>query len=228
MPENVATQDITKVEDTKTDTKSSNTTLLDTSKSTQNPDATKSSDQKPAEAPKPEEAKKAEEGKDSKKDDKAEGAPEKYDFKTPEGVKLDPESVTEFSSIAKELNLSNEKAQKFVDLATKHTEKVTTQIKEAQEQQWAKARENWVSEIKADKDVGGANFDQSREIALRAVSKFGVPGLKEVFDSGWGDHPALFRTFVNIGKALSEDRLIDGNEPVSQKSAAEILYPKSN
>jgi hypothetical protein len=154
-----------------------------------------------------------------------EGAPEKYEFKAPEGQALDPEGVQKLSEIAKELNLSQEKAQKFVDLAVEHTAKIQKQVMEAQEKAWTAARDKWVAELKADKEVGGANFDKSRDLALRAIAKFGAPGLAEVLNSGWGDHPALFRTFAKIGKALAEDFSVDGSAATRDEDAAKVLYP---
>lgn len=51
-----------------------------------------------------------------KKDgDKPEGAPEKYEFQAAEGVELDTEALKEFEPVARELNLTNEQAQKLVD-----------------------------------------------------------------------------------------------------------------
>ncbi len=162
------------------------------------------------------------------KEGKAEGAPEKYEFKAAEGVTLDADLVTELSTVAKELNLPQEQAQKFADLGGKLVEKTAKGIQEAQTKSWAEARTKWVTEIKTDKELGGSNFSQSREMALRAVRFAGVPELKQVFDSGWGDHPALFKAFVKFGKALGEDRMIDADVNAGSKSAAQVLYPSQN
>jgi len=54
------------------------------------------------------------------KPDKPEGAPEKYEaFKVPEGVTIDETAATEFGALAKELNLTQENAQKLVDYQIK-------------------------------------------------------------------------------------------------------------
>ena len=45
------------------------------------------------------------------------------DFTTPEGVTLDEEVLGEFKGIAKELGLPQDKAQKFVDMATQLQQK---------------------------------------------------------------------------------------------------------
>lgn len=164
---------------------------------------------------------------DKSKDGKAaEGAPEKYtDFKAPDGVVLDKELVGELSTVAKEFNLSQENAQKLADLGIKQAHKIKTQIEEANDQAWAAARTGWVSEIKADKEFGGAKLKESTEYAFRAKAKFGDPKLEELIDSGWGDHPALFRFLAKVGKALGEDKTVEGNQGGGQPTAAQVLYP---
>ena len=74
-----------------------------------------------------------------KKDaDKAdEGAPEKYEeFKAPEGVALDAEVVKVYSEVAKELNLSQDKAQSVID-------KLTPILAQRQAQQYQEAKKKW-------------------------------------------------------------------------------------
>lgn len=43
------------------------------------------------------------------------GAPEKYEFKPPEGKNFDNEIITTYSQVARELNLSQASAQKMLD-----------------------------------------------------------------------------------------------------------------
>jgi len=165
--------------------------------------------------------------KEGIKDVKApEGAPERYEFKALEGVTLDPELVIELSTVSKELNLSQPNAQRFADLGNKLVDKTVKTYESKMNEAWAESRKEWVDEIKNDKEYGGAAFEVNREIALRAVRFAGIPELKEVFDTGWGDHPALFKAFVKFGKALGEDRLIDPDvNGAAKKTAAEVLYP---
>lgn len=167
---------------------------------------------------------------DDKKDPTPTGAPEKYeDFKLPEGTNLAPETLTEFQALGKELNLPQETAQKLLDFGAKAQASAVETVKEMQEKAWAEARKNWVSEIKTDPVVGGANYEKNRELAIRAVGfaqKQGVTGLEQVLNSGWGDNPAMFKVFALFGKALSEDQSVEGSfKPASMKTAAEVLYP---
>ncbi len=47
------------------------------------------------------------------------GAPEKYAFTAPEGQELDTSALAQFEPVARELNLTQEQAQKLVDVYPK-------------------------------------------------------------------------------------------------------------
>ncbi len=145
-------------------------------------------------------------------------APEKYEFKTAEGQELDAEAVKAFEPIAKELNLSNEQAQKLVDV---YGGKIMPKLVEQQAAQWQQQIEQWSEQVKADKDLG---TDASIGAAQKAMDKFGSPELKQYLnETGLGNHPELVRIFANIGKAMSEDGLVTGNSG-GVKSAADVLF----
>ncbi|MGJ7249166.1 peptidase [Morganella morganii] len=145
-------------------------------------------------------------------------APEKYEFKAAEGQELDAESVKAFEPIAKELNLSNEQAQKLVDV---YGSKIMPKLVEQQAAQWQQQIEQWAEQVKADKDLG---TDASIGAAQKAMDKFGSPELKQYLnETGLGNHPELVRIFANIGKAMSEDGLVTGNSG-GAKSAADVLF----
>ena len=158
------------------------------------------------------------------KDKVAEGAPETYgDFTAPEGVELASEAVEGFKSIAKELNLSQDAAQKLVDYHVKHSseqaEKQATAFKEMSE--------GWAAASKADKEIGGAEFDKNVAAAGKAIKEFGTPELVSALNtSGLGNHPEVVRVFAKIGKTMTEDNVISGKESSAPpKSAAQIIYP---
>jgi hypothetical protein len=155
-------------------------------------------------------------------DDKPQGAPEKYEFTAPEGVTLDAEAVAEFEPVAKELNLSNEQAQKLVELQTKFVQK--------QQAQWDKTVETWETEIKADKEIGGEKMTVNVNHARQAITHFGTPELKAALDATkMGNHPELVRVFARIGKAMAEDTFVPGTKPSNTgKSQADVLYGKQS
>ena len=77
--------------------------------------------------------------------------PESYDFRAPEGATLDKSAVDAATPIFKELGLTQDQAQKLVDLYPKITENIVKANNDA----YTAMREGWVSELKADKEIGG-------------------------------------------------------------------------
>ena len=159
----------------------------------------------------------------AEKDQKQEGAPEKYEFKPPEGQELDAAALEQFEPIARELNLTNEQAQKMVDL---YGTKIMPMVQQQQVEAWQKTTEQWAADVKADKEIGGDKLTGNLSAAQRALAQFGTPELKEYLEgTGLGNHPELVKAFVKIGKAMSEDGMVTEKES-GQRSAAEVLYGK--
>lgn len=161
--------------------------------------------------------------KDGKKGEDEKGAPEKYeDFKLPEGYKLNPATLDKFSGLAKEMNLPQAQAQKFLDLAASQV----VDAAKAQEAAFNDIRTGWVSELKSDEEFGGAKFDTTIEAANKAYARFGSAELVEFLDKGYGDHPALVKAFARINAAISEDTTVTDGKPPAQtaKTAAQVMY----
>lgn len=173
----------------------------------------KPNDDKPADGDKPAD-------KPDDKEQKNEGAPEKYEFKAGEGVELDTEALKDFEPVARDLNLTNEQAQKLVDAFPK----ILAGVQQRQAEAWQAQTEQWAADVKADKEIGGDKLTANLSAAQRALDQFGTPELKEYLNTtGLGNHPDLVKTFVKIGKAMSEDGMVTGKES-GQRSAAEVLY----
>lgn len=159
---------------------------------------------------------------EEKDEQKPEGAPEKYEFQAGEGVELDAEALKDFEPVARELNLTNEQAQKLVDAYPK----ILAGVQQRQTEAWQAQTEQWAADVKADKEVGGDKLTANLSAAQRALDQFGTPELREYLDgSGLGNHPELVKAFIKVGKAMSEDGVITGKES-GQRSAAEVLYGK--
>lgn len=148
-------------------------------------------------------------------------APEKYEFTAGEGQELDKEAVAAFEPIARELGLSNEQAQKIVDV---YGSTIMPQIAKQQEAAWQKQVTEWAETVKADKELGSV---ESIGNAQKAMDQFGTPELKQYLnDSGLGNHPELFRIFSRIGKAMSEDGFVGGSSE-NARSTADVLFGDS-
>ncbi|HGX8789476.1 TPA: peptidase [Escherichia coli] len=173
----------------------------------------KPQDDKPTDGDKPTD-------KPEDEEQKQEGAPEKYEFTAGEGVELDTDALKDFEPVARDLNLTNEQAQKLVDAYPK----ILAGVQQRQAEAWQKQTEGWAETVKADKEIGGDKLTANLSAAQRALDQFGTPELKEYLNAtGLGNHPDLVKTFVKIGKAMSEDGMVTGKES-GQRSAAEVLY----
>lgn len=155
-------------------------------------------------------------------ENKPQGAPEKYDFKTPEGREFDAQVIEQFSEVAKELNLSQDDAQKVID-------KIAPALAQKQEKAMQEARNSWAESAKADKEFGGEKLDENLALAKQALDTFGSPALRTLLnESGLGNHPELIRAFYRAGKAISEDRFVGGKQGQAPQTVAQRMYPNMN
>jgi hypothetical protein len=151
-------------------------------------------------------------------------APEQYaDFTTPEGIEVSPEFREQFKQLAKELDLTQEQAQKLIDLDAK---RALAQAEAAKTQSDA-----WFAQTQSDKEIGGDNLRANAAVAATALDKFGTPELKTLLqETGLILHPEIVRAFYRAGKAISEDTIVPGSRntvPKAQRDAASALYPNS-
>ena len=138
-----------------------------------------------------------------------EGAPENYEFNAKVAdapQELDPEVLTAFGDVAKELNLSQEAAQKVLD-------KVAPVVQAKQAKALEDAKAGWVNDSQSDEEFGGENFDANLKTAKSALDTFGNDALKSLLvETGFGNHPEIIRFMYRAGKAISEDSYIGNSE----------------
>lgn len=172
-----------------------------------------------------EEGQKPAEGTDGTADDaKGDGAPDTYeDFSYPEGLEVDEKALVDFKELAKDMNLSQEMAQKLVDYDTARS-KVSN---EANTEYYNSLMNEWQDTVRKDEEIGGTAFDESLGSARSALDHFATPELMEILEtSGMGNHPEIVRVFSRIGKAVKEDKIrIGGANPSAPKDPAQVLFP---
>jgi hypothetical protein len=145
------------------------------------------------------------------------------DFKLPEGATVDGETLDRARSLFSEAGLPQEQAQKFIDLAVSREQAAAQKGVQA----FVDLQNKWVSEIKADPEIGGDRMTASMASAARAIDRLGVPGLKEALNlTGAGNNPAIVKAFVRLGQMVSEDRFVPGRDaaPPTPRSPAETIY----
>jgi hypothetical protein len=93
-----------------------------------------------------------------------------YAFQFAEGLEVDPTSLDDLKTLAKDLKLPMDQAQKIADLGAKQAQRWA----EAQEQAIKDATAQWIEQVKADKEIGG---EANLAVAKTALSQFGTPEL---------------------------------------------------
>ena len=152
--------------------------------------------------------------------DKEGKAPEKYeDFKLPEGVQIFDAPLLEEAKVAfKELNLSQSKAQRLIDLQVKAAESLNKMNVEG----FIKVKNEWKAETQK---LLGASWKADRVTAGKAIEILGTPELRKMLiDTGVGNHPELVKFFIEAGKLVSEDTLVNGKRKTLPKSDGELFY----
>lgn len=146
------------------------------------------------------------------------------ELKLPAGSALDAEDVKEVTEFATANKLSPEAAQKMLD--REHA--IAADIIQAQKDIATGMPPKWVEAVKADPQLGGANFDSTIAMAQKPINAFGSEAFKKALnESGLGSHPEMVRFCAAIGKLMGEDKLVipseGGRGPA--KTFPEALYP---
>jgi len=144
------------------------------------------------------------------------GAPEKYEFNAEVAdapQKLDPEVLTAFGDVAKELDLPQEDAQKVLD-------KVAPVIQKRQAKMLEQVRADWANESQTDEEFGGEALNENLNVAKQALDAFGTDAFKSLLqETGFGNHPEIIRFMYRAGKAISEDSYVGNSEGANPRGS---------
>ena len=188
----------------------------------------KEEDNKDADAAKAlEEEKKAEEAKVDKDSDAdtSQRAPDVYDpFKLPEGMEVNPDLMKEATDIFKDLNLTQDQAQKLVEFDIKRTQDAVSKEGDA----WTELTEGWKKESNTDKEFGGANLEANLAVAKKGRDAFGNKEFTSMLEiTGVGNHPEMIRFLFKLGSKLGDDKILQGSNVVgTEKDQAHRLFPE--
>ncbi|SRR6266849_3078368 len=161
------------------------------------------------------------EGKGKAKEDEAApktepttGAPEKYtDFTVPEGFKFDATALTEAQAVFKELNLSQESAQKLVNTYSKQVLAATS----APYDLWANTQREWNAEILS-RFGGESGSNKLRGDINNVINRVLPPTLQRSFRAaldftGAGSNPDMLEAFSIMLKPHMEGRPVPSGNP---------------
>jgi hypothetical protein len=155
---------------------------------------------------------------------KTETKSEDYTLAPIEGGVLDEAGVAQVQTLAKDLGLSKEAAEKLLtaqDAAFKANQ-------DAQLSAWEARKSEWVEACKADPEIGGAKAEVADKHLAAVLQRFDSTGefTKELEATGFDKHPIVRRFIARIGASMSEDGGAGAGAPAAKpKTRAEILYP---
>lgn len=169
------------------------------------------------------------------------GAPESYDFKDiqlPEGFEFDNELASKFAPIGKELNLSQQSANKLANLFIQAQQNQAAaygkQFADLKQQESNATLMNYEAMLNKDVEISGGNGDTAKmnaylDVADKGYNKFASPELQQVLQQLHLDyHPAVIKHFHALAALTGNDSITKPNAPAgSGLSAAEILYGSS-
>ena len=155
-------------------------------------------------------------------------APDKYDFKLPDGAAVDEKVMDEAKGIFKDLGLNNKDAQRLVDFYVARTQEVA----EAPHKLWNDTQRAWQDEVKADKELGG-KLPEVRSTVARAIDGLGDPKLAADFRkamdiTGAGNNPAFVKAFYRLAQQVTEGKAVTGNGPAATGQAAPDARPRTS
>lgn len=150
--------------------------------------------------------------------------PIKYEFKHPEeGAEFNPKVADKFAEVAGKHQISQEAAQEIMA-------SMSQTLNEVQAEALTALRGQWREQVIADQEIGGDKLNESLATAKKALTQFGGDEMLQLLEeSGFGDHPAVIRTFNKIGKAISEDSFVAAGQRASAPvTPAKTMYPNMN
>lgn len=156
--------------------------------------------------------------------DTANEPPIVYEFKDAEGAVVNNETTALISDLAKDLNLSQEAAQKLFERGS-GDDGIVSKINQNAIKHYNR---EWGRQIEADPELGGARLKDTQFNVAKAMSLDSTGELREFLkNSGLGNFPPLVKFLNKVGNQLNSDRnFITGKPAASQekKDALASMY----
>lgn len=160
--------------------------------------------------------------------------PETYALTLPEDAALDASILERTASLAKELKLTNDSAQRVVTAIAAEAQSQLDVIKAAESpggEAWKARVQQYETDALEAADLGNNDPARLQQVAIRAkqvAEKIGGKGILEFLNlTGAGSHPEFLRMFgVRIYNAFGEGEFTTPGAvgPVGSKDPAAILF----
>jgi len=161
--------------------------------------------------------------------EEASAVPEKYELTPPDGFEsIDSDILAEAEPTLKELNLSNDQAQKLMPLAGQLVKKTLERAEAAITERAVTNRREWAEAFENDPEIGGVNKARTIALAAKAFDHYGIKageGVRALLDeSGLGNHPDLIRFVARVGGDLEEGSFDRGDAATTPKAPEQKMY----
>ena len=164
---------------------------------------------------------------ESSEDKKESKAPETYELATDDDSPVTDEDLDKIAQYSKERGLSNDDAQKVVDMVEEgikgYQSKLLTDLESTSE--------TWKAEAMKDKEIGGDALGENIQMGKSLIDQFGDDELKaDLVDTGYANKASVIRFLSRLGKAgnFSNDQFITGGKEAQKPaSMADKFYPST-
>lgn len=159
------------------------------------------------------------EPKEPKESNESKGIPEEYRFDMPDGFVVNEANIEKISTTFKEMNLTNDQAQKLVNMEAEYIQ----ELMQSQTDEYNNTIKDW--EQQSIKELG-PNYKDEITHGKKFRDTFFSKETVQLLDSiGILNHPLVVKDFVNGGKKLTKNRLVNESPINQQRTAASVLYP---
>lgn len=153
-----------------------------------------------------------------------------YEWQFPEGIKADPERLSEFNKELGEFALTSkadaklvqELGQKLVNRHIAEIQSVAEKVAQAYNKVWTDQTKGWYDAFVKDPEIGGNKRDTTVNAAREFIRRHGGTDEQKTAlrtflkTSGVGNHPGLIRLLANANLALAEPRPLRAEAPAPQ------------
>lgn len=158
--------------------------------------------------------------------------PIQYNFKQEYGFSA--EDNTKLTDVFKKAKLSQEQADILLNAYHGDIANLGQQFDNELQTAIVNQRNTWANQVKADSELGGQNFANTKLTIGRVMQQFGTPELKNFLnESGLGYNPDFVRFMNKVGTMIGNDsNFINSNGaiPTEQERHEQMLrnlYPNS-
>lgn len=135
-------------------------------------------------------------------------------FTVPEGMDLDTTAMDAFSPVMKDLGLSQDQAQKLVDVYAGMMQSKADEAGQAAAQFYQDRDAQWTKDLEADQDYGGENLTTTAAGVNQMLKTFDPDGdlVTVMQENALQNCAPLFKFLARVREHFSEDTFVDSND----------------